>query len=305
MSPVTGETGGPAVDRDRTARQQLPPPIAELAGAWRPSALVLDLDGTVVDDQLRIHPRVTAAVRAASRQVPVILATGRMYRSARPWALELGVVHPLVCYQGALIKSVGDSIASGEVVFERGLDPEAAVLAIELARSRGWHRQAYQDDQLLCEEDRPEARIYSRIAQVDIHLVDDLAELAGRGTTKLVFVSGDPEVVDTCFDTMTRNLAGRARVTRSTAEFVEMVDPRVNKAAAVGMVCEGLGVRLADAVAIGDAPNDIEMLFGAGCGVAVRAARDEVLAVADATCAPPEQGGVADVLEHFGLTVSP
>jgi phosphoserine phosphatase len=55
------------------------------------------------------------------------------------------------------------------------------------------------------------------------------------------------------------------------------------------------------AVAIGDAPNDIELLAASGFGVAVATARPEVLAVADATCAPPEDAGVADVLVAFGL----
>ena len=60
-------------------------------------------------------------------------------------------------------------------------------------------------------------------------------------------------------------------------------------------------VTLAEAVAVGDAPNDIELLAGAGYAVAVASSRPEVLAVADAVCAAPEDGGVADVLEALGL----
>jgi hypothetical protein len=71
---------------------------------------------------------------------------------------------------------------------------------------------------------------------------------------------------------------------------------------AIELACSSAGLTLGDAVAVGDAPNDIEMLATAGCGVAVRSARPEVLAAADATCAGPGQAGVADVLEHFGLT---
>ena len=60
-------------------------------------ALVVDLDGTTIDYRQQLHPRVRNAVRAAAARVPVIVATGRMYRSALPWALELGVHEPLVC----------------------------------------------------------------------------------------------------------------------------------------------------------------------------------------------------------------
>ena len=41
--------------------------------------------------------------------------------------------------------------------------------------------------------------------------------------------------------------------------------------------------------------------MAAGYAVAVSSSRPEVLAAADAVCAPPEQAGVADVLEALGL----
>jgi hydroxymethylpyrimidine pyrophosphatase-like HAD family hydrolase len=100
---------------------------------------------------------------------------------------------------------------------------------------------------------------------------------------------------------MTRELDGDARVTRSNPEFVEILDPDVSKAAACEIVCARVGCRLADAIAIGDAPNDIEMLEAAGYAVAVSTSRPEVLAVVDATCSRPEDAGVADVLEALGL----
>jgi hypothetical protein len=264
--------------------------------------VVLDIDGTLIDARLTLHPRTCAAVSAAARRMPVVLATGRMYRSALPWALRLGVTEPLVCYQGALIREVPDGDTAGQVLFEEELEPAVAVRSIEIARAHDWHRQAYLNDELLCEQDRPEAHFYARIAQVPIRFVDDLAALVSAGSTKIVCVSEDPAVVQDCIATMRAEFGDRARVTRSMEEFVEMSSPRVDKASAVELVCRRAGLSLADAVAVGDAPNDVEMLELAGFGVAVRHARTEVLAVADATCAGPDHAGVADVLEHFGLT---
>jgi hypothetical protein len=100
---------------------------------------------------------------------------------------------------------------------------------------------------------------------------------------------------------MARELAGDARITRSNPEFVEILDPGVSKAVACEIVCARLGYTLADALALGDAPNDVEMLIAAGYAAAVSTSRPEVLAAADATCAPPQEGGVADVLEAFAL----
>jgi Cof subfamily protein (haloacid dehalogenase superfamily) len=283
------------------AARPSPPPIGELPISFTPRALVLDIDGTLIDQSLQLHPRTRSAIRAAAQWTPVVLATGRMFQSTVPFARELTVTAPLVCYQGALIREVPQDGMRGRVIFEEGLDAGVAVTAIEIMRAHGWHRQAYQDDELYCEEDRPEARLYADVANVPIHVVDDLATLVINGTTKLVCVSGDEATIDGFVETMRRELGDRARVTRSLPQFGEVVSPRVNKARAVETVLAGLGLTMAEAVAIGDAPNDIEMLAAVGCGVAVRGARDEVLAVAAAVCGPPAEGGVADVLEHFDL----
>lgn len=281
----------------------MPPPIAKYdAAGFEPKLAVLDVDGTLIDAELTLNPRTRAAVAAAAQRIPVILATGRMYRSALPWARQLGVTEPLVCYQGALVRELPDGDEPGRVLLEEDLPAGVAMRAIEIARAHDWHRQAYVDDELLCEQDRPEAHFYARIAQVPIRFVDDLAAVVSGGSTKIVCVSEDRAVVAACIAAMSAEFGERARVTRSMEEFVEMSSPLVNKASATEVVCRRAGLSLADAVAVGDAPNDVEMLEAAGCGVAVRHARAEVLAASDATCAPPDEAGVADVLEHFGLT---
>jgi Cof subfamily protein (haloacid dehalogenase superfamily) len=298
---AAGGVSGVATGSDSRAAR-VPPPIGELAMPFAPRLAVLDIDGTLIDDDLVLQPRTRDAVRRAAATVPVILATGRMYTSALPWARELHVTLPLVCYQGALVRELPTGETPGQVVFEEGLDDAVARAAIGIARDHGWHVQAYADDKLYCEQDRPEAHLYAAIAQVPINFIDDLYDVVRHGSTKVVCVSEDPAVIEACTAAMTEGLGNRARITRSLDYFVEVVSPRINKALAIEMVCASVGLSLRDAVAVGDAPNDIEMLAGAGCGVAVRTGRPEVLAAADATCGGPGQAGVADVLEHFGLT---
>ena len=291
-----------------------PPPITA-AAATRPAhpieVVVLDLDGTVLDQRQQVHPRTDAAVHAAvAGGVPVIVATGRMYRSALPWARRLGTTTPLICYQGAVVRALPepgapplDGIPLGELLHEDALDGARAAGAIEAARLGGWHRQAYLDERLLCEEDRPEAQLYSRIAQVPIEFVDDLlAEVAGRGSTKVVCVVDDEAGAAACEDALRTALGAAARVTRSLPPFVEVTDPQASKGRAVRRLCERLGLDPSRGIAVGDAPNDIDMFETVGFAVAVRGGRDDVLRSADAVCAPPEEAGVADVLETLGLT---
>jgi Cof subfamily protein (haloacid dehalogenase superfamily) len=282
--------------------------IADIREVWPPETtfvprvIILDLDGTTIDYRQELLPRVRDAVHAAGARMPVVVATGRMYRSALFWAEELGVLEPLICYQGAMVREMPHPDGSpGHTIFEQPLRAAPATRALHIAREQDWHFQAYQNDELLCERDRPEARLYSHISGVRFRVVPNLEPVLEHGTTKAACVIEDPAEVDRATALMARELAGTARITRSNPEFVEILDPAVSKGTACEIVCERLGFTLADAVAIGDAPNDIEMLSGAGYAVAVASSRPEVLAVADATCALPEDGGVADVLEALGL----
>lgn len=291
-----------------------PPPFVYEPGAPRPSwaieALVLDLDGTLLDADQRLHPRAAAAVRrAVEGGVRVVLATGRMYRSALPWARELGIRSPLICYQGAVVRElpdddapVVDGVPYGRLLFEDALAPDVATAAILCARHHGWHVQAYLDEQLLCEEDRPEAHLYARIAHVPLVFVDDLvACVRERGSTKVVCVVDDAEKAARCQAVLGALVGDRALVTRSLPPFVEVTDPRASKGRALRRLAEHLGFDVGRTVAVGDAPNDADALAAAGYAVAVDGALPEVLAVADVRCPPPERAGVATVLEVLGL----
>jgi Cof subfamily protein (haloacid dehalogenase superfamily) len=274
-------------------------------GAPRPGfvveAVALDLDGTCLDSRQRLHPRIRECVRRAAQRVPVVLATGRMYRSAQPWAAELGTQSPLVCYQGALVREHAPAGSLGRVLYACELAPGPALHALRVARENGWHVNAYQDEALLCEQDRREAHLYAQIAHVPITFVDDLEPLLQHGSTKVVCVIEDEAEVSRCMAAMTAQLERSARVTRSLPQFVEIVNAKASKAVASGVALGLMGVSLQRAVAIGDAPNDVEMLDASGFAVAVRTAPADVMHRADALCESPESGGVADALEVLGL----
>lgn len=284
---------------------------AQAPSPARPVRLVaLDLDGTTLDLDQRLHPRTRAAVRSAiERGVHVVAATGRMYRSALPWAGELGLRTPLICYQGAVVRDLPapgavelDGVPQGRLIAEDALDGDSASCAIAVARSGGWHVQAYRDDHLLCERGGPEADFYGRIAQVGYELVPDLGSLVEEGSTKIVCVVLDSAGAARCEAALGAALGDRARVVRSLPQFVEVTNPVASKARALRRVAGLYGVGLDEAVAVGDAPNDVDMMEAAGFAVAVETAPDAVLAAADAVCAPPGEAGVADLLEALGLT---
>src|SRR5688572_26592130 len=67
--------------------------------------LVLDLDGTIIDDSNRIRDSVLKAIHSAQDHgVAVAIATGRRFRSSLHTYKSLGSTLPLMCFEGALIR---------------------------------------------------------------------------------------------------------------------------------------------------------------------------------------------------------
>jgi hydroxymethylpyrimidine pyrophosphatase-like HAD family hydrolase len=99
----------------------------------------------------------------------------------------------------------------------------------------------------------------------------------------------------------TQRLNSHAYVTRSYPEFVEILNPRVDKGEALRFVAARLGVAMDDVVAIGDSWNDAPLLEAAGFGIAMGSAPDELRRVAKAVVGDVETDGVAEALERYVL----
>jgi Cof subfamily protein (haloacid dehalogenase superfamily) len=262
--------------------------------------LALDLDGTTLSPDLSIHPHVGRAIAAAqARGIRVTLATGRMYGSTLPYAKELNIHDPLICYQGALIRDP----LTGEIYQHTATPGLLAAEAVELLRARGIFVLGYIDERLYCAERRAELDLYLTWHPEGIEVVvePELAALvAERPPTKLLFVA-DPPIVERELAGLASHFAGRLSAVRSHAIFGELTAPGISKGAALAVLAERLGVAREQVAAIGDHENDLPMIEWAGLGLAMGNAIDAVRAAADVVLPPVEQAGVAHAIERYIL----
>src|ERR1700681_22434 len=260
--------------------------------------VALDLDGTLIGDDLVLRPRVRNAVAAAqSRGVAVTIVTGRMFAAARPFARALAVDGPIVCYQGAAIFDA----ASGAVLRQNTVAPDVARDTLQWAHDHGVHAQCYADDTLYVEQINQFSKRYTALARVEPVVVPSLrAAFAERPTIKIVLVD-DPDRSSQHLVALRALLGDRAYLTRSHVDFVEVVDPAVNKGEALAFVAQRHGVPRDETLAIGDAWNDVPLLDAAAVGVAMGSAPPELRAHADHVVADVAHDGVAEALERYVL----
>lgn len=225
------------------------------------------------------------------------IVTGRMYRATVPFVRELGFQAPIVCYQGAAVIDP----ASDEVLVHSALENALVMELAAAAQADGMHLQLYRNDEYYAQQRNRFSDLYASLAGSQPVVVPSLREaFAYSGATKAVIVADAPDA-ERYAGELRQRFAGRAYVTRSLPEFVEVLDPSVDKGDAFRFVANRLGVPLDRTMAIGDSWNDAPLLRAAGFAVAMGSAPPELREVADAVVADVRGDGVAEAIERYVL----
>lgn len=262
--------------------------------------IAVDLDDTLLTPDLTITEPTREAIRAAfARGVSVVVATGRMFRSALPYARQLNLNLPLVTYNGALVKTV----ETGEVLSHTPIPRSSAISVAELCAAEGLELNVYLDDELYVARRTPRVEQYELIAGFPAREAGDLAAFlraAPVEPTKLLVLADPPEA-----ERITVRLGdlyrGALNIMRSRPHFVEIVREGVDKWWGVLAVAEQLGVGPDGIMAIGDSLNDREMIRRAAIGVTVPHASAVVRQDADYVTQADDGHGVAEAIHRFVL----
>jgi Cof subfamily protein (haloacid dehalogenase superfamily) len=95
------------------------------------------------------------------------------------------------------------------------------------------------------------------------------------------------------------SVRGVATGTFSKPNYLEILPAGVNKAKALTKVAAVFGLELSEIAAIGDGPNDLEMLNEVGFAIAMGNASERVKVVADLVVGSNDNAGVAEAVEKI------
>ena len=119
--------------------------------------LALDIDGTLVNSEGKITPRVKQAIRqAVDAGCHVMLATGRFYRGMIKIQEELGLTVPCMVYGGAQI------VDNGKRLYEVSIDPQTTYECMQWANEMGLYVQTYEGDNYFFEKHTPYSDLYAK-----------------------------------------------------------------------------------------------------------------------------------------------
>lgn len=264
--------------------------------------LVLDVDGTLLNDEREISKRTLAALLKVQQMgVRIVLASGRPTYGLMPLAktLELGN------YGGFVLSYNGCQIIkaqNGEILFERRINPEMLPYLEKKARKNGFAIFTYHDDTLITDSpDNEYIKNEALLNNLKIIREDEFSTAIDFAPCKCMLVSDKEKALIGLEQHWEKRLAGTLDAFRSEPYFLEVVPCGVNKANTLGALLEHLGVTREEVIAVGDGVCDVTMLQLAGMGVAMGHSQDSVKVCADYVTASNEEDGVALAVEKLIL----
>lgn len=261
--------------------------------------LVLDLDDTLLSDDLTVSKEnIDAIVAAKEKGVYILFCSGRSNDSMRKHIDELEIHDDheyFVSFNGARIDTI-----KGENVFVKSVQGPVLNELIDLGKEFDVTTQLYYDSKLIVEEETELSRRYQGFTKMEHIVMPNVRDLPY--STKVLFNCDEISTLEKMQDIVKAKYGDIVNVFFSKPTYLEILHPEANKGLAVKYMAEKLGVNREDVIAVGDSYNDLFMIEYAGLGVVVQNGRSDVKEKADyVTKATNNQSAVAEVINKYIL----
>lgn len=260
--------------------------------------VVTDLDGTLLTSADTLSGATVEAFAALKKRgiLPVV-ATGRMYREARFAADAIGATRYFMGMNGAQTLD----LHSGEVIYDQALDAETVRAVTRVLDDAGVFYQVYTRDQVHARQrwldDMGASGMKAEYIRRFAGGIAPLTDAGALRVVKMFIVCHDRDVQRQIRERL-KPLHGVSLVA-SYHHYFEVLPRGLNKGVALRRLCARLGIALAEVAAIGDSDNDMELLSGAGVGIAMGNAFTRLKQIADHIVPSNDNDGVAYALTEI------
>lgn len=246
--------------------------------------IVLDLDGTLLNDDLVITEKTKKALKKVQDDgIDLVIASGRSVEGIIEYAKELGIDK----HHGLIIASNGArlyDVKEDKNIFEEKLSVEDTKKVLR-------HLEQFElypfilkgDDMYVDSLDKVNIDTNTHLGKINIFEweaslgdynlieVDNLSDFIDFPVYK-INSSGDPKYIDKHLDEFTKGIEDIVYSARTLEFSVEILKCGVSK----GHALEKINAKPGEIIAFGDSMNDLEMIKYAKYGIAMKNAMDEV-----------------------------
>lgn len=272
-------------------------------GKVAPKLVALDLDDSLLNNELLISDRTVSAVqKAAEQNIYVVICSGRSPSAILPFVRRLDLAGTEQGrYAVASNGSVVVDLHKREEIYSAKVDGDVLAQAKKAADKVGLPCQVYSSSMVYASVDNEYTRMDSKLTGVPSEVVPDFENFVKSGFAKMM-VPGDPKILVGLQKELAARFEGRAVVLISKPYFLEILPANCGKGEALEFLCGRLGINMKDVMAFGDSMNDESMIVKCGLSVAMSNGLDKIKdEAAFVTRLTNDQDGIADFVEQFVL----
>lgn len=251
--------------------------------------IAFDLDGTLLTHQFELLPETLKAINDIRQQgLRVTVATGRSYKSAKPFLDQLEIIEPMVFSNGAVF----DNPDTGERELISGVPLETALIVLMLLPEYNISVKLHMADGRIFKSDDtpwPDEGKHFEVGEIKPGLKAELDE----DPIKIVFYD-ETGKMDAFSERLNGILDRKTQVSlfRSHERYMEMTNKMVSKGLTLSKLVEKMGIPVSEVIAVGDQDNDFEMIRDVGLGIVAGPGTPKLLDVCDHQIPKPEEEGI-------------
>lgn len=213
-------------------------------------AIILDLDGTLLDDNKKISDKTIEFLIQIRRDIKIIPASARQFCTIKPYLEKLDLLNDdnyTICFNGSLV--VGNK---EDELFSSYIDKNVVVEIDDFILDNNIDWTYYLYDNRLLRKD-----------------ISDIKEFVNKNNIYKIVGISTPEVIDKIRNNLPKCILDNLEITSSELNRIEFVNKGMTKVKAIELLLNKIDIDKENVVAIGDGDNDIDMIKYVGCGIAM------------------------------------
>lgn len=258
----------------------------------------IDMDGTLLSSERSISEVNRRAIRLASEKgIKVVLCSGRVVDNLLMYAEDLGIEGDddyVVGYNGAGALRIKDR----EYVYSNCLTGHEAKKISEICDRVDANYTIYTFHKSMTPRENPHSTLESSLNNVPLY-ISHPRELHDEDVVTKVLVLDDEDILDSYEGVLLDALSEDFHIVRTMPMYLEILKKNVSKFSGTMAIAELHGIKREEVLAIGDASNDLEIIRGAGIGIAMGNAEKSIREEAAFVTLNNDENGVAYALNRF------
>ena len=259
---------------------------------------ISDIDGTIMNYDGSYTKEMEELIKKINNKedLKLVIATGRMFMGAEHAASQFNIKTPVVCYQGAVVRT------KDKVLWQSPIKDELVPEIINYLRQKKIHTHIYFNDTLFIEDNNEKIMDeYCKGRGTTYEVVKSFDDLKIKDCAKILAVIYDEDLMQKVKAELSEKYKEILTIVQSAVMYLEITDKNASKGNALNFLKEYWHLSDDEVIASGDQDNDIEMLKNASHKVCVGSHSKALKEIANYHCKDVNSNELVKIIERLML----